>query len=92
MKTVYSKSHWQKSVYHIGVTLACVNKEVANTLNVLLPLLAEGFSGRKTNESAGTLLKSSAASTAVKEKLNEAPIQNLNEGRSVRFATHEVNI
>ena len=48
--------------------------------------------GRKTNESAVTLLKSSAASTAVKEKLNEAPIQNLNEERSVEFATHEVNI
>ena len=63
-------------------------------------MLAEGFSiqcgalfrfGRKTNESAGTLLKSSAASTAVK-KLNEAPIQNLNEERSVGFTTHEVNI
>ena len=101
MKTVYSKSQWQKSVYYIGLTLAWANKEVANTLNGLLPMLAEGFSiqcgvifrfGRKTNESAGTLLKSSAASTAVKEKLNEAPIQNLNEERSVEFATHDVNI
>ena len=64
-------------------------------------MLAEGFSiqcgilfrfGRKTNESKGTLLKSSTASTAVKEKRNKAPIQNLNEERSVGFATHEVNI
>ena len=101
MKTVYSKSQWQKSVYYIGLTLACANKEVANTLNGLLPMLAVGFSipcgvlfrfGQKTNESAGTLLKSSAASTAVKEKPNEAPIQNLNEEVSVGIATHEVNI
>ena len=101
LKTVYSKSHWQKSVYYIALTLACVKKEVANTLNELLPMLAEGFSipcgalfgfGWKGNESAGTLLKLSAASTAVKEKLNKALIQNLNEERSVGFVTHEVNI
>ena len=51
-------------------------------------MLAGGFSiqccalfdfGRKANESAGTLLKLSAASTNVKEKINEAPIDNLNE-------------
>ena len=64
-------------------------------------MLAGGFSiqccalfdfGRKANESAGTLLKLSAASTNVKEKINEAPIDNLNEKRSVGFVTHEVNI
>ena len=81
--------------------LACVKKEVANTLNELLPTLAEGFSiqcgalfgfGRKSNESAGTLLKLSAANTPVKEKLKEAPIQNLNEEKSVGFVTHEFNV
>ena len=101
MKTVYSKSHWQKSVYYKALTLACIKKEVANTLNELLPMLAEGFSiqccalfgfGREANENAGTLLKLSAASTNVKEKINEAPIDNLNEERSVGFVTHEVNI
>ena len=64
-------------------------------------MLAEGFSiqrgalfgfGRKANESAATLLKLFAASTNVKEKINEAPIDNLNEEKSVRFVTHEVNI
>ena len=64
-------------------------------------MLAEGFSiqccalfgfGREANESAGTLLKLSAASTNVKEKINEAPIDNLNEEKSVGFVTHEVNI
>ena len=62
-------------MYYIGLTLASVTKEVANTLNGLLPMLAEAFSiqcsvlfrfSQKTNESAGTLLKSSAASTTVK--------------------------
>ena len=64
-------------------------------------MLAEGFSiqcgalfgsGWKANESAGTLLELSAASTNVKEKIKEAPIDNLNEERSVGFVTHEVNI
>ena len=64
-------------------------------------MLAEGFSiqrgalfgfGLKANESTGTLLKLYAANAAVKEKLNQAPIHNLNEERSVGFITHEVNI
>ena len=50
-----------------------------------------GF-GRKANESAGTLLKLCAASTNVKEKINEARIDNLNEEKSMGFVTHEVNI
>ena len=76
-------------------------KEIINILNVLLPMLAEGFSiqrgalfgfGPKANESTGTLLKISAASEAEKQKLNKAPIHNLNEERSVGFITHEVSI
>ena len=76
-------------------------KENINILNVLLPMLAEGFSmqrgalfgfGPKANESTGTLLKISAASEAEKQKLNKAPIHNLNEERSVGFITHEVSI
>ena len=64
-------------------------------------MLAEGFSiqcsalfgfGRKANESTVTLLKLSAASTNVKEKINEARIDNLNEEKKVGFVTHEVNI
>ena len=64
-------------------------------------MLAEGLSiqhgalfgsGPKAKESAGTLLKLSTASDAAKEKLNQAPIHNLNEERSVGFITHEVNI
>ena len=74
--SIFKKSLAKECILH-RLTLACVSKEVANTLNGLLPMLAEGFSiqcgilfhfGRKTNESAGTLLKSSDASTAVKEK------------------------
>ena len=62
---------------------------------------AEGFSiqhgalfgsGPKAKESAGTLLKLSTASDAAKEKLNQAPIHNLNEKKSVGFVTHEVNL
>ena len=44
------------------------------------------------NESTGTLLKLSAACAAEKGKINQAPIHNLNEERSVGFITHEVNI
>ena len=64
-------------------------------------MLAEGFSiqrgalfgfGLKENESTGILLKLYAANAAVKEKLNQAPIHNLNEERSVGFITHEFNI
>ena len=62
---------------------------------------AEGFSiqhgalfgsGPKAKESARTLLKLSTASDAAKEKLNQAPIHNLNEERSGGFITHEFNI
>ena len=76
-------------------------KEVVNVLNLLLPMLAEGFSiqrgalfgfGLKANESTGTLLKLYAANAAIKEKLKQAPIHNLNEERSVGFITHEFNI
>ena len=64
-------------------------------------MLAEGLSiqhgalfgsGPKAKESAGTLLKLSTASDAAKEKLNQAPIHNLNEERSVGFITREFNI
>ena len=64
-------------------------------------MLAEGLSiqhgalfgsGPKAKESARTLLKLSTASDAAKEKLNQAPIHNLNEERSVGFITHEFNI
>ena len=64
-------------------------------------MLAEGLSiqhgalfgsGPKAKESAGTLLKLSTASDAAKEKLNQAPIHNLNEERSGGFITHEFNI
>ena len=64
-------------------------------------MLAEGLSiqhgalfgsGPKAKESARTLLKLSTASDAAKEKLNQAPIHNLNEERSGGFITHEFNI
>ena len=60
-------------------------KEVVNrSCNVLLPMLAKGFLiqnstlfgfGPEANESTGTLLKISAASATVKEKLNQITIQ-----------------
>ena len=59
--------------------------------NVLLKMLAKGFSiqcgalfgfGPKENERIGNLLKLSAASVTVKEKLNQAPIDNLYKERS----------
>ena len=64
-------------------------------------MLAEGLSiqcgalfgsGPKANKSTGTFLKLFTVSAAVKEKLNQAPIKNLNEKRSVGFITHEVKI
>ena len=60
-------------------------------------MLAEVFSiqrgtlfgfGLKANESTGTLLKLSAASATVKEKLNQAFIYNFNNERNVGYITH----
>ena len=64
-------------------------------------MLAKGFSiqcgalfgfGPKKIGRIGNLLKLSAASVTVKEKLNQAPTDNLNKERSAGFVTHEVNI
>ena len=99
---IFKKSLPKECILHSINSCMCEYKrEVLNILNVLLPMLAEGFSiqcgalfgfGLKANESTGTLLKLSTASAAVKEKLNQAPIHNLNEKRSVGFITREVNI
>ena len=76
-------------------------KQVVDIPTTLLPMLTEGFSiqrgllfgfGTKTNESTGVTLKLCAASATIKEKLNQAPIHNLNEEKSVGIITHEVNI
>ena len=98
---IFKKSLPKECILHsINSSMCEYKKEVVNILNVPYPMLAERFSiqretfgfGPKANESIGTLLTLSAASAAVKEKLNPAPIHNLNEERSVGFITHEVNI
>ena len=93
---IFKKSLPKRISHSINSCMRQYKKEVVNILNVLLPILAEGFSiqhgalfgfGPKANDSTGTLLKLSAASATAKEKLKQAPTHNLNEERSVGFIT-----
>ena len=77
-------------------------KEICQLLNIILPRLAEGFSeqrgalfgfGPKANDDTGTLLKVSEVNDEAKRrKLNQVPVHNLNEERSVGFINYELNI
>ena len=73
---IFKKSLPKECILHSINSCMCeYKKEVVNILNVLFPMLAEGFSiqrgslfgfGLNANESTGTLLKLSTASGAVK--------------------------
>ena len=66
-----------------------------------LPRLVEGFSnqhgaifgfGPKANNHIGNILKAEGVIQAKRRKLVNAPIQNLNEERSVGFINYEISI
>ena len=76
-------------------------KEVKKLLEIILPRLAEGFSeqrgaifgfGPKAEEDTKKLLKISTIDDAKKMKLQQAPVHNLNEERSVGFVNYEIQI
>ena len=76
-------------------------KEVKKLLIIILQRLADGFSeqrgalfrfGPKANEDTKTLLKVSTVKGQKKQKLQQLPIHNLNEERSVGFVNYEIQI
>ena len=80
---------------------AAYTKEVKKLLIIILQRLANGFSeqrgalfgfGPKANEDTKTLLKVSTVKGQKKQKLQQAPIHNLNEERSVGFVNYEIQI
>ena len=99
---IFKKSLPKQSILHSNNSCMCqYEKELLNFLNILLPMLTEGFSiqrgalftfGPKANGSIGTLLKFSSGIATVKEKLNQSPTHSLNEERTVGFITHKVTI
>jgi hypothetical protein len=74
---------------------------VKKLLEIILPRLADGFSeqrgaifgfGPKADEDTRSLLKVATADDETKMKLQEAPVHNLNEERSVGFVNYEIQI
>ena len=94
---IFKKSLPKQSILHSNNSCTCqYEKEVLNFLNILLPMLTEGFSiqrgalftfGPKANGSIGTLLKFSSGIATVKEKLNQSPTHSLNEERTGIYYT-----
>ena len=88
----------RESVNSCAVTY---NKEVKKLIEIILQRMADGFSnqrgaifgfGPNADDDTKTLLKVSAVSQQKKQKLQQAPVHNLNEERSVGSVNYEIQI
>ena len=76
-------------------------KEVHYFLSICIPRLAEGFElqpgaifgfGKLADDETNKALKISTLESSKHCKLNQAPVHNPNEDRSIAWVNHEINI
>ena len=76
-------------------------KDVLKVIQIIIPRIAEGFAiqrgaifgfGAQKDEDTGKIFKISTANEAKRQKLNQAPVHNLNEERSVGWVNQELDV